>query len=126
MGQFDLTNSLEAFRIYFNNDINNGSYNVALMGANGQQASGGASNGSMIYYEGSGTGSMSIKMDILDYTSSNKNAVSLHTISNPDSWVGQYVNRWLASTDPVTSVTLKCDLSTVAAGSVFSLYGVAG
>lgn len=126
MGQFNLTSSIEAFRIYFNNDFSGGNYNVALLGGNGSAASGGASNGSMVYYKGSGSGSLALKMDILGYRDTTKKTMSVHTIAAPDVWTGLYVNRWLSSNDAITSVTLKCDLSTLTAGSTFSLYGIAG
>lgn len=125
MGQFNLTNTLEAFRIYFNSDYSGGNYNVALIGGNGSAASGGASNGSMVYYRGAGTGALAMTMNIMDYTDTNKYVMTNHMIAEPGQWVGHYVNRWLSNTAAVTDITLKCDLSNISAGSTFSLYGVA-
>lgn len=71
------------------------------------------------------TGALQIKMDILDYTQTNKHKTIISRADQPANATEAFSNRW-ASTAAVTSVTILTNSGNWAIGSTFALYGIAG
>lgn len=64
-----------------------------------------------------------ITWNIMDYSASDKNKISLNRQSAASEGVQQFVSRW-GSNSAITSLVVFADSSTFAAGSTFSLFGV--
>lgn len=107
---------------YFNNDTNNGNYSTVVASGSGVGA------GSNTFLTGSPVhtnGRDMLICHIMDYTATDKHKTLLITSNNASVATNIRAYRW-ASTSAVTSVSFRTQAQSFAAGSTFSLFGIAG
>jgi hypothetical protein len=75
------------------------------------------------YLLGFNTSGVTVTMDILDYTATDKHKTILSRGNNSARSVNAVVNRW-PSTAAVTTIRLSANATNFTAGSTFALYGV--
>jgi hypothetical protein len=109
--------------LYFNNDTTAGNYAyVRMLGDGSSTSSAIASNPSVSDVTTSFNNT--VKVDILDYSASDKHKTRLSTSSNPTSTIIAYASRW-ANTAPVTSLTFAgFNSGNWVTGTTFTLYGI--
>jgi hypothetical protein len=108
--------------VYFNSDTTASNYSYTRMNGNGSTTS--SNSGTNIWFDLQTSRSM-VRIEIIDYSATNKHKTSLSRWDNPSSVVGATSIRW-ANTAAVTSLQVKDtnNAATFASGSTFSLYGV--
>jgi hypothetical protein len=108
--------------VYFNSDTTAANYPYTRMNGNGSTAS--SNSGNNIWFDFQTSRSM-VRIQIMDYSATDKHTTSLSRWDNPSSVVGATAIRW-ANTAAVTSLQVKDtnNSATFASGTTFSLYGV--
>jgi hypothetical protein len=109
--------------LYFNNDTTASNYfYIRMLGDGSSTSSANALNPSVS--DVTTAFNNIVKVDIFDYSSSDKHKIRLSTSSNPTSTIIAYVSRW-ANTSPVTSLTFAgFNSGNWAMGTTFTLYGI--
>lgn len=112
--------------VTFNTDTGS-NYFYALMQGNGTTASTSSGTSTSISGYGSdGTTKALSKFEILDYTATDKHKTVIVRANRPDAIVQARAARW-ANTSAIGTITITDNLGNgFAAGSTFSLYGIAG
>jgi hypothetical protein len=115
------------FQMRLNGDSGNNYSDVVLGSSSGGNFSNSTSstNGMRMNYMGSaGTETSVFVANILDYSATDKHkSVLTRSVGTADgSRTDAFVGRW-ANTGVVTSVTIRPDANSIAAGSTFALYG---
>jgi len=108
--------------VYFNSDTTAANYPYVRMTGNGSTTS--SNSGNNIWFDFQTTRSM-VRIQIMDYSATDKHKTSLSRWDNPSSVLGATAIRW-SNTAAVTSLQVKDtnNAATFASGSTFSLYGI--
>jgi hypothetical protein len=107
--------------LYFNSDTTNGNYSTVEMVGDGSSTSSSTFLSTGAVYTSQRANFI---FNIMDYSATDKHKTSLIRNNAPANNVRARAYRW-ANTSAVTSVSFRTQSSTFAAGSTFSLYGVA-
>jgi hypothetical protein len=109
--------------VYFNSDTTAANYPYVRMNGNGSTTS--SNSGNNIWFDFQTSRSM-VRVQIMDYSATDKHKTALSRWDNPSSVVGATAIRW-ANTAAITSLQVKDtnNAATFAAGTTFALYGIA-
>jgi hypothetical protein len=121
VGNYGASSSGFAGKAYLNSDTTSGNYTSVRMVGNGSTTESN-SNGGSIRWEVQATANSQVKLEILDYSQTDKHKTVLVRADNAGAATEASASRW-ASTSAVTSVTLAFG-TTFTSGSTFCLYGV--
>jgi hypothetical protein len=108
----------------FNGDSGSNYFRIVMFGTGSSAGTFANTGGSIGFIDAFTTLGMSIGQ-IMDYSSTDKHKTVLVRRSFPADSVASTAARW-ANTAAITSITLTCVSSSLAAGSTFSLFGIAG
>lgn len=107
----------------FNSDAGSNYHFVRMLGDGSTAASSTGSPRAFAYCGDFGSAQSNAVIDIMDYTATDKHKTVLSRSNVPANYVFAVASRW-ANTAAITSIDVYIDSTTIAAGSVLSLYGV--
>jgi hypothetical protein len=109
--------------LYFNNDTTVGNYSYVRMLGDGNSPSSATSSNPTVSDVTTSFNNL-VRVEILDYSASDKHKTRISLSSNPSSTIIAYASRW-ANTAPVTSLTFAgFNSGNWAFGTSFTLYGI--
>jgi hypothetical protein len=112
-----------------NSSTNTSEYNFVRMDGNGISATSAANSGTFdefylgYYGELTTTERSNVKLEIFDYSQTNKHKSMLLRYGNANNGTGAHSYRW-GTTAAITSILLRPQTGSFASGSTFALYGI--